>query len=195
MRFYIISTPAVLKPIILFCTHALRVRDTRACGIVTRVMRSLIPEFSSDSAVDAEVREFISTEVLKACITSLHEPYFVDLQRDLAQLIASIVSLYSRKTEMPRQILLSLPGIPAEKVDQAIQKLVKTQNSRHQRALVLDLLEGLRGVSISEQGKIAKSDPKKIRSALQQRYMSIDVQQQGDRDETPDLGGVAEMFG
>ena len=195
MRFYIISTPTVLKPIILFCTHALRIRDTRACGIVTRVMRSLIPEFSSDSAVDAEVREFISTEVLKACITSLHEPYFVDLQRDLAQLIASIISLYSLKTEMPRQILLSLPGIPAEKVDHAIQRLVKTQSSRHQRALVLDLLEGLRGVSISEQGKIAKPDPKKIRSALQQRYMSVDVQQQGDRDETPDLGGVAEMFG
>ena len=195
MRFYILSAPTVLKPIILFCTHALRVRDTRACGLVTRVMRSLVPEFSSDSAVDAEVREFISTEVLKACITSLHEPYFVDLQRELAQLIASIITLYSLKTEMPRQILLSLPGIPAVKVDHAIQKLLKTHNSRHQRALVLDLLEGLRGISISEQGKIAKPDPKKIRSALQQRYMTVDVQQQGDRDETPDLGGVAEMFG
>ena len=158
-------------------------------------MRSLIPEFSSDSAVDAEVREFISTEVLKACITSLHEPYFVDLQKELAHLIASIITLYSLKTEMPRHILLSLPGIPAEKVDHAIHKLLRTQNSRHQRALVLDLLEGLRGVSISEQGKIAKHDPRKIRSALQQRYMTVDVQEQVDRDETPDLGGVAEMFG
>lgn len=195
MRFYILSTPTVLKPIILFCTHALRVRDTRACSLVTRVMRSLVSEFSSDSAVDAEVREFISTEVLKACITSLHEPYFVDLQKELAQLIASIITLYGLKTETPREILLSLPGIPADKVDHVIRKILKTQNSRHQRALVLDLLEGLRGISISEQGKIAKADPKKIRSALQQRYMTVDVQQQGDRDETPDLGGVAEMFG
>ena len=195
LRFFILSTPTVLKPIILFCTHALRVRDTRACGLVTRVMRSLVPDFSSDSAVDVEVREFISTEVLKACITSLHEPYFVDLQKDLAQLIASIVILYGPKTETPHHILLSLPGITKEKVDHTIHKLSKVQNSRHQRALVLDLLEGLRGVSISEQGKVAKPDPKKVRSAMQQRYMTVDVQQEGDREETPDLGGVAEMLG
>jgi len=194
MRTFILSTPTVLKPILLFCTHALRMRDTRSCGLITRVMNSLIADFSSGSAIDAEVREFISTEVLKATITSLHEPYFVDLQKDLAQLIAKIVVIYSARTETPQQVLLSLPGMTPDKVGRAIYKLCKAQNSRQQRALVLDLLEGVRGVSISEQGKIAKPDPKKIRSAMQERYMTVDVQQEGRRENTPDFGGVAEMF-
>ena len=197
MRKFILSTPETLKPVILFCTHALRMHDTRSCGLITRVLRSLIPEFRGSSPIAADVREFISTEVFKACITSLHDPYFVDTQGDLAQLIASIISTYSTKTETPRQILTSLPGIDPGSVDRAILHCMKgaEKNSRQQRAVVLKLLEGLRGVSLSEQGKIAKPDPKKARSAMQESYMTVDVQANFIKDPSPDLGGVADMFG
>ena len=63
-------------------------RDGRCCGVVLRIFRSLIPDFATqDTPLAPSIREFISTDVLKACISSLNEPYFVDLQKDLAQLI------------------------------------------------------------------------------------------------------------
>ncbi|KAL8831732.1 MAG: hypothetical protein Q9191_000703 [Dirinaria sp. TL-2023a] len=173
MRDYILSTPSVLKPVILFCTHALRPDD-----------------------VAGEVREFMSTEVLKACITSVHEQYFVDLQKDLAQLIGSIILAYTPRTDTPRSVLLSLPSMTAEKVDGAIQQIYKAANNQHeQRALVLNLLEGLRGVSISEQGKVAVADPRKARSALQEKYMTTNMDMEAKEDRrSPDLEGVADMF-
>ncbi|KAL8951121.1 MAG: hypothetical protein Q9222_002893 [Ikaeria aurantiellina] len=197
VRSFILGTPDILKPLILFCTHAIRMHDSRSCSLITRVLSSLVPEFDTIGPVDTEVREFISTEVLKACITSLHDPYFVDQQKDLAQLIASIILIYAPRTETPKQILLSLPSMTAEKIERAIQQLFKAhQNTRQQRAIILDFLESLRGVSVSEQGKMARPDPKKIRSAMQEKYMTVDMQGDGIKKEpSPDLGGVADMFG
>ena len=197
VRSFILATPEILKPLILFCTHAIRMRDTRSCSLIARVLGSLVPEFETIGPIDTEVREFISTEVLKACITSLHDSYFVDLQKDLAQLIASIIIIYVPRTDTPKQILHSLPSMPPEKIDRAIQKLYKAhQNTRQQRAIVLDLLESLRGVSVSEQGRIAKPDPKKVRSAIQESYMKVDMQAENkEKETTPDFGGVADMFG
>ena len=170
-------------------------RDTRACSYIARVLRSIVPEFSGDGPVEPDVREFVSTEVLKACITSLHDPYFVELQKDFAGLIASIIISYTPRTETPRQILLSLPGISTDKVDRATRHLLKAQtNSRQQRAIVLDLLEGFRGVAIHEQGKLPKADPKKARSKLQEKYMIVDIQADPKREPSPDLSGVAGMF-
>lgn len=196
IRSFILSTPEILKPVILFCTHALRMRDTRSCSWITRVLRSLIPEFAGESPMSMDAREFISLEVLKACITSLHDSYFVDLQRDLAQLISSIIVTYAAKTETPRQILLSLPAMTTEKVDRALEKLLVTKASaRNQRAVVLDLLAGLRGVSISEQGKISKPNVKKLRSATHERYMNVNMQPDGPpKETTPELTEVAKMF-
>ena len=199
VRSFILGTPEILKPLILFCTHTIGMRDTRSCSLITRVLGSLVPEFETIGPIDTEVREFLSTEVLKGCINSLHDPYFVDLQKDLAQLIASIVIIYTPRTETPKQILLSLPSMSPEKVDGAVQQLYKAHDStRHQRAIILDLLDGLRGISISEQGRIAKLDTKKIRSVMQERYMTVDVQADGkdkEREPSPDLGGIVEMFG
>ncbi|KAL8874320.1 MAG: hypothetical protein Q9174_000319 [Haloplaca sp. 1 TL-2023] len=199
VRSFILGTPEILKPLILFCTHTIGMRDTRSCSLITRVLGSLVPEFETIGPIDTEVREFLSTEVLKGCITSLHDPYFVDLQKDLAQLIASIVITYTPRTETPKQILLSLPSMSPEKVDGAIHQLYKAHDSpRHQRAIVLDLLDSLRGISISEQGRIAKLDTKKIRSVMQERYMTVDIQtddKDKEREPSPDLGGIVEMFG
>lgn len=195
-RSFILQTPEILKPLILFCTHALRMRDTRSCSPIAKVLRSLITEFAGDGAIDIDVREYMSTEVLKACITSLHDPYFVELQKDFAQLIASILTDYTPRTETPRRILLTLPGLPAEKVDRSIRHLLKAkQNIRQQRAIVLDLLEGFRGVAIHEQGKLPKPDPKKLRSAMQEQYMTVEVQANGPKEKSPDLSGIAGMFG
>lgn len=196
IRSFILQTPEILKPLILFCTHALRMRDTRACSFIAKVLRSIVPEFAGDGPVEPDVREFISTEVLKACITSLHDPYFVELQKDFAQLVASILISYTPRTERPKEILLSLPEMAPEKVDRAIRHLFRAhQNTRQQRAIVLDLLEGFRGVAIHEQGKLPKPDAKKLRSALQEKYMTVDVQANDKREVSPDLGGVAAMFG
>lgn len=194
-RTYILTTPTVLKPVILFCTHALRMRDTRSCSLITRVLRSLIPDFAGTSEVAHEVREFISTEVLKACITSLHDPYFVDLQKDLAQLIASIVLAYTPHTDTPKDILQSLPSISGEKIARFLEQVHKAKhNGRQQRALVLNLLDGLRGVHISEQGKVTKANLNSVRSALQEKYTSTNMEEDRKQQPSPDLEGVADIF-
>ena len=142
-------------------------RDTRACSLIAKVLRSVVPEFDGHGSMVSDVREFISTEVLKACITSLHDPYFVELQKDFAQLIASILISYTPRTNTPRDILLSLPGMSTTQLDRAMRHLIKAQsNTRQQRAIILDLLEGFRGVAVNEQGKFPRPDPKKLRSTM-----------------------------
>lgn len=187
----------------LFCTHALRMRDTRCCSIITRVIRSILQDFAppNDSPTTVTIREFMCSEVLKACITSVHEPYFVDMQKELAQLIASIWVLYGASSPTPRSVILSLPGISEEQVANTEAILARSTSTRQQRAHILDLLEGVRGVSVAEQGKILNSreERRKVKSALQQRYQSSEMEgQQGtkvDIDDGPDLGGVADLFG
>lgn len=199
----VLSDPSILEPLLLFCTHALRMRDSRCCSTICKVFRNVIPIFASTSGtavVSAEtaqqVREFICTEVLKACITSLNEPYFADLQKDLAALIAQIVLLYSAKTSTPRAILLSLPDMPEAKVDKAIHRVCKAQNERQQRALVLELLEGVRGVSIHEQGKVDRGKlAGKKKAATQMQYMEVEQRPGVVQGEEAGLESVAGLFG
>jgi exportin-5 len=176
-------------------------RDTRCCGVVLRVFRSIVPEFGAnqDSPLTSSIREFISTEVLKAAISSLNEPYFVDLQKDLAQLIASILVSYSPVTSTPRQILASLPGIQEKNVESCIQQLAAPgAPQRHQRLLILDLLRDLKGVSISEQGRISKpaSAVRKERSKMQQEFLKAHPDQDAAKSlsNLDDLEGVAGLF-
>ncbi|BCS22295.1 karyopherin MSN5 [Aspergillus puulaauensis] len=203
IRHFVLSSTEIFEPVMLFCTHALRMRDTRCCSIITRVIRSILQDFAppNNSQTVITIREFISSEVLKACITSVHEPYFVDMQKDLAQLIASIWVLYGASTPTPKALILSLPGMTEQLVANTEAALVRSTSARQQRALVLDLLEGLRGISVAEQGKIlgSREERRKARSALQERYMSNEMEgQQGhkvDINDGPDLSGVADMFG
>ena len=197
IRDFVLHTPQILKPLILFCTHALRMHDTRACSLIAKVLRTIIGDFAGDSALQADVREFISTEVLKACITSLNDVYFVDMQKDFASLIASILIKYSPHTTTPEDIIGSLPGMATEKLKRAVRHLFKAQSDpRKQRAIVLELLQGFRGVAIHEQGKLPKPDPHKLRSVMQQKYMAADMEgmELEDKEDGPNLDGVAEMF-
>jgi exportin-5 len=200
MRKFCLISSIILEPLLLFLTHAIRFRDSRSCGVVLRVFRSIIPEFvATQQPLAASIREFISTDVLKACISSLNEPYFVELQKDLAQLIASILIYYSPQTATPRQILLSLPGIESKSVDKCIDYIMRPgMQQRQQRALVLDLLRDIKGVSISEAGRITKSAAvvRKERSKMQQEFMKVEtVEIRGKNELNPEvLEGVAGMF-
>ncbi|KAL1958950.1 hypothetical protein VTO42DRAFT_3503 [Malbranchea cinnamomea] len=202
LRDFILSSPEILEPVILFCTHTLRMHDTRCCGIITRVIRSFLSHFvrSVDTPTAASIREFVSTEVLKACITSVHEPYFVDMQKDLAQLIASIWILYGATSRTPRSVIMSLPGMTEARVVATEESLMRSTSSRQQKALVLDLLEDLRGVSISEQGRISdpRAERRKAKSIMQARYMTTEMEgQEGGKvniNDGPDLTGIADMF-
>ncbi|PMD42621.1 ARM repeat-containing protein [Hyaloscypha variabilis F] len=197
MRKFCLTSSTVLEPLLMFLTHAIRMRDGRCCGVVLRVFRSLIPEFADDSPLSASIREFISTDVLKACISSLNESYFVDLHKELAQLIASILTYYSPLTTTPREILLSLPGVDEASVDKCIDYIMRQgMQQRQQRALVLDLLRDIKGVSISEQGRITKtaSAVRKERSKMQQEFLKELTATAEDRKVSPGLEGVASMF-
>jgi len=122
------------------------------------------------------------------------------MQKELAQLIASIWMLYGLTSNTPRLIMLSLPGMSEANVAATEDALMRSTSTRQQKALVLDLLDGLRGVSISEQGRISgtREDRRKARSALQARYMTVEMEgQEGgnvDINSGPDLSGVADMF-
>jgi exportin-5 len=158
--------------------------------MIVRVLRTLLPRFKDASPI----RDYFCNDILKASITSLHEPYFVDCQKELASLIAGIIHLDDTN---PRSIILSLPGMGDEyRVDRKLAKLrsVNRQDERTQRAIVLDLLSSIKGVSIHEQGKMVRAGPKK-RTAFQEQYMSVDQPAAIVRGTSPGLAGVADMFG
>lgn len=185
LRKFCLMHSSILEPLLLFSTHAIRMRDTRCCGIMLRVFRSVIPDYQPPKQSDTPqsevakaeaaakstaditpipeetasvIREYISTNVLQACIQSLHEPYFVELHKEIASLIATILACYSPHTPTPRNVLLSLPGMQKAEVDKAIDRIIRPgQNSRYHRTVILDLLKDLKGVSVSEMGKLNKS--------------------------------------
>lgn len=190
MHEFILATPAVLEPILLFCNSAIRVRDTRSVVQIVRVLRGLIPHFHEPSPIQV----FFCNEIFKNAITSLHEPYFVDCQKDLAILIAAIIHLDDQNA---RNILLSLPGMgDVSRVDRRLLKLrvANRSDERLQRSIVLDLLSSVRGLSIHEQGRIERPKPKK-RTAFQEQYMNVDEKPTIVRGTSPALAGVADMFG
>lgn len=156
--------------------------------MILRLFISLVPEFSAEppgakkaqqaisdrtgsgvkgflmdtTPVSAEIaqvlREYISRDILQACITSFHEPYFVDLQKDLASLIASIVVYYSPITMTPADVLLSLPDVNKTDLERLGSYASRPgHHTRQQRAIVLEMLKDLKGVSVSEMGKLPKS--------------------------------------
>lgn len=179
-----------------------------------------VDNFPVPQATANAVREFISNEVLKACITSLHEPYFVDVQKDIGSLIAYILVYFSPLTSTPKEVLLSLPDMKAHEVDHTIANLMRPGlSARQQRAMVLDLLKDLKGVSISEMGKLSKSGGVKAgggrsgkrstRSKMAQEFMTAPTSVPaavdasgggdgaaagGDSRRTPDLEGVSGLF-
>lgn len=238
-KFCLMQSP-IVEPLLLFCMHAISMRDGRCCGVVLRVFRSIVPEFCVAESVSASnseashhhtdskrtdpfpippetcsaIREYISSDVLKACISSLHDPYFVDSQKDIGSLIATILVNYSRLTPTPADILMSLPSINKQDVRQTMEYISQPGMAhRQQRSLVLDLLKDLKGVSISEMGKLSKGNPGKsesrfkrpARSKMAQQFMTAPaasgmagdgVLAAGAEDgrKTPDLEGVASMF-
>jgi exportin-5 len=236
-KFCLMQSP-VVEPLLVFCMHAISMRDSRSCGVVLRVFRSIVPEFrlaETDGAPDADyrhtepkaassfpipadtataIRDFISSDVLKACIGSLHDPYFVESQKDIGALIATILLNYSSATSTPRDVLVSLPSIKEEDVSKTIDYISRPGVAhRQQRALVLDLLKDLKGVSISEMGKLNKDATAKAesrfkrpqRTKMAQQFMTAPAPSgmagdgtgpaaAEDRRKTPDLEGVASMF-
>ncbi|KAF2770934.1 hypothetical protein EJ03DRAFT_381697 [Teratosphaeria nubilosa] len=196
----IFNDPTILEPLLLFSTHTLRIHDTRSVSTITRVFRNLLPVFTATSTSPAapQVREYIASEVLKATISSLNEPYFADLQRDLAGLIAQIIALYADLTGTVRGVLMSLPNMGVEKVERVVGRLVKAGGTeRLGRSLVLELLEGVRGVSIYEAGRIpVGAGGKKKGGGVAEKY-AMEVEQgavvQGGGEEG--LDGLAGMFG
>lgn len=240
LRAFCLSHQDIVEPLLVFCTHGVRMRDTRCCGMVLRLFLSLVPEFSvpqsqeqaappaqgagagssalSTSPVPPQlasvIREYISSEVLKDCLTSFNETYFVEVQKELASLVASIVVNYGRHTTTPRNVLLRLPNVSAEGVDRLMEYMTKPDcRPRQQRAYVLELLKDLKGVSVSEMGKLAKSTGqgspsrgrKQQRSKMAQGFMKEAAPPgsgmagragtTGDRGTTPEaLEGVSGLF-
>lgn len=223
LRNFVLSSTTVLEPLLMFSGHAIRMHDTRSGGVVIRVLQSIVPYFARPAENESQaqtaqiVREYLSREVLQAAITSLNDPYFVDLQKDLAALIAKIWLHYgiwpspaspqdpTPLSSTPQSVLCSLPGLSPEKVNNCAHLLGRESNHRHQRALVLSLLEDLRGVSISELGKIKTNvSSKQARRSAKERYSSNIGEPNGKAppptaeagaDGEPDLSGIKEIFG
>ncbi|KIW15048.1 hypothetical protein PV08_07835 [Exophiala spinifera] len=223
MRDFLLSNINILDRLLVFITHSIAFRDTRSCSTMLETARRIVPEFAFDRFISGQeavaVREFISTEMLKTAITCLNDGYFADQQQYYAQLIAIIWLSYGLPvhvpasegqpahdrpplTQTPRNVILSLPGMTEDKVDQAAAKLAHEGlggRSKKLRAIILSLLEGVRGVRLSELGKI---DMRQQRSKILEKYKQRELLDmhgvEGDRkpveDDGVDLGGLAAMF-
>jgi exportin-5 len=225
MRHFVLSNRHVLEPLLAFCTHALNFKDGKAAHIMVMTVMRIVTAYTNDHYLQGEeaaaVREYISEEIMKAAITALHDGYYADYQQYYAQLIATIWLSYGLPahvaatethpahdrpalTATPRNVLMSLPGTTDAKVDAAAQKLLDDgglyAKSKKLRAVILNLLEGVRGVRISELGKI---DDRGARSRILEKYKAreaagmqgVEDGQRRDSAGGVDLGGVSEMFG
>lgn len=222
-RSFVLSSPPILEPLLQFCTHSLSFRDTKTCNVMVHALLKFVPAFSTDAYLQGSdagaVREYISSEMLKAAINSLNDGYFADYHQHLATLIALIYLSFglpahvaatetqpahdrSRWTSTPYDVLCSIPGIKEAAVQQTGMKLAQmgmTGKRRTMSALILNLLEDFKGVRVSELGKY---DTKQERSGLLEKYKQRDalgmqgVEDGGTRDGGAeiDLGGVADMF-
>ncbi|KAF3903419.1 Exportin-5 [Orbilia brochopaga] len=191
MREFILSCDNILEPLILFCTHTLGMRDSRCCGIIIRVFRSIIDEFVQRPGL----REFICREVFMAAINSFNDDYFVEIQKDLAGLIAQIYTLYSPSTDQPRQLLLTVPGVNEAKVAAFHRRIMGVLNVRVQRSLMMDLLGDVRGVPLSEKGKVVIPKAKEKEKAEKERERKVAMErEQREANRTPEYGGLVDMF-
>ncbi|KAI1117781.1 armadillo-type protein [Nemania sp. NC0429] len=207
LRNFCLMHSSIVEPLLLFCTRVIGTKDTRCCSTMLRVLKSVIPEFDNSGPVlpgsigedrgteikhnsnpwipantASAIREYISRDIVMACVTSLHEPYFVEQQKELASLIATIVVHYSHLSTTARDVLVSLPNMKLDDVDRGIEFMLRTgTRSRGQRAVILELLRDLKGVSVSEMGKLSKSiglpssqptSRKTTRSMMAQKFMT-----------------------
>ncbi|EXJ94682.1 hypothetical protein A1O1_03079 [Capronia coronata CBS 617.96] len=223
MREFLLSNVRILEKLLVFVTHALAFKDTRSCYTMLGAVQRMVPEFAFDQFISgqeaAAVREFVSTDMLKTAITCLNDGYFADHQQHYAQLIATIWLAYGLPvhvpatetapaherpplTSTPRDVILSLPGMTDAKVDKAAAQLVQEglgARSKKLRAIILSLLEGVRGVRVSELGKIdMRQQQSKILEKYKQRELlgmqGVEDRGAGNADDGVDLGGVADMF-
>ncbi|KAI1438165.1 ARM repeat-containing protein [Xylaria sp. CBS 124048] len=196
LRDFCLMQTSIVEPMLLFCTHTIGMKDTRCCSVMLRVLKTVIPEFGAADSRQPEphhrqnawvsdstalvVRDYISTEVTMACVKSLNHPYFVEQQKELASLIATILTCYSAMSKRARDVLVSLPNVKWQEVDKGIEFMVRS-GPRGQRAVVLELLRDLKGVSVSEMGKLNKSigipsapsaSRKATRSTMAQEFMT-----------------------
>lgn len=224
LRNFVLSNRTILEPLLMFCTHSIEYKDTKTCSTMIPSLCKFVPAFSTETHLQgsdaAAVREFMSTEMLKAAISSLNDGYFADYHQHLAVLIALIWVSFGLPahvaatetqppheraawTETPRNVMLSIPGLSATKIDEAGTKLAHLTvagKQRTMRAIILNLLESVRGVRVSELGKI---DNKQERSSLLEKYKQRDalgmqgLEESGmaNGDDGVDLGGVSDMFG
>ena len=126
-------------------------------------------------------------------------------------MIAAILVTYAPHTPAPRTVLLSLPNMTPARVDAALEGLLANRSERAQRGAVLKLLEGVRGVSIYEMGKVDVSGGSNAAASAKKRgrrpVMDYDIMAleadgvsglgmgERGRGPSPELGGLAEMFG
>lgn len=217
MADFVLSNQQILEPLIVFTTRSLTFKDTKATQTMLITAQRLIPAFLGDGDGVASAREYISSEMMKSAITAFNDGYFADYQQYYAQLIATIWLAYGLSTHIPstpdqpaherppltttpRDLLLSLPNMAEAKVDSAAQKLLKegmAAKSKRLRAIIMNLLDDVKGVRMSDLGKIdTRAQQNRILEKYKQRE-SLGMQGVDARDEAegPDLGGVADMFG
>ncbi|KAI9791463.1 MAG: hypothetical protein M1816_003807 [Peltula sp. TS41687] len=160
LRAFILSSVDILQQLLSFCIHIIRTPDTRCCSMILRVLRSLSRDVcSSNTELAIAAREYLCTDGITAAVTSFHDTRFVDVQREIVTFIATLYLSCATQTPTPRLLLASLPGVTEESMETTHQALFSSTATRQSRALMSSLLEGVRGMSIAEQGKVAVDLP------------------------------------
>jgi len=147
-REFLLTNNAVLEKFLPLCTRLLTIHDTRSCSSAIRIFRSILPEL-----VDAgpEVKTYICTQIFRSALEAMHDPYFSELQRDIAYVITVIYVGFSDFSLAPRETLASV--LPEARVAKLHERLETTRSQRTQRSVILEALESIKGVPRSEMGR------------------------------------------
>ncbi|RMZ75728.1 hypothetical protein DV738_g5358, partial [Chaetothyriales sp. CBS 135597] len=184
---FVLSNQSILERLLVFIVHALTYKDTKSCYNMVIAAQRIVPAFATPAAAAeqyAPVREYISDEMVRAAVMCIHDGYYAEYQQYYAQLIAIIWLYYGLPTVLPgpatgsgasaeitrpaltntpRNVLAQLPGMTDAKLVNAANDLLKegiAGKAKKLRAIILKLLDGVRGVRISELGKIDQTGGK-----------------------------------
>ncbi|KAI9886573.1 MAG: tRNA (guanine(9)-N(1))-methyltransferase [Watsoniomyces obsoletus] len=214
MRSFVLSSIDILRPLMSFCTHMIQVPDTRSCGAILRVLRSICADFTGETELAHAMREYMCNDVLRASIYGFNDPLFVDVQRDAISLVVTIYTTFSPLTSSARTNLLALPKVTEQKMDEIHNMLFAHPAAKQSRGLMMSLLDGVRAMSISEQGKLdvkvsqapglTKSRRNRDKGGRgmgngtgtgMEETMDVEGYPEMKKDrESPDFSGIADMF-
>lgn len=164
LRRTVLENKNILAPFLQLCVHIMQFKDNRCSFNCCLVLRNIVQEIVLK---DNEVDQYLSNEVIRACLNILNDSFFADVHSEAGAILATLYVLLRSKHEQPLIVLSTyLPSsITREEADDFEMKLFSAKGTRQQRGVFLEFLSTARALS----GQMEESDGNAREAALKKK--------------------------